>query len=122
MKYTASQIRYLIYLYRLSKNGVGVKNIELANALKLSKPSVHAMLKSLSEMGLVEQESFGLAHLTPKGRDIAHRYEGCFLYLSDKISEICGENVASDTAICSIMSDMPCEKIDLFKNLRDRLF
>ena len=50
MKFTLSQIKYLICLYRLSANGCGVKNIELANALGLSKPSVHYIPKRLMQL------------------------------------------------------------------------
>ena len=119
-EFTLSQIKYLIWLYRLSANGCGVKNIELANALKVSKPSVHSMLKFLSEIGMIQQETFGLAYLTEQGRQSAQKYALCYNVLEQKIMEICGEGVASENAICGLLADMPAEKIDELYNRKER--
>jgi len=112
MKFTLSQIKYLICLYRLSANGCGVKNIELANALGLSKPSVHYMLKSLTDLGMVEQEAFGLAHLTDDGCVMAQKYAFCYVVIERKITELCGNGAASENAICGMLADMPPETIN----------
>jgi len=115
-RFTFSQIKYLIWLYRLSQDGCGVKNIELANALDVSKPSVHYMLKSLSDLGLVRQEPFKLAHLTKEGRSLAQKYVFCFDVLERKISEIFGNENVSETAICGLLADMSLDKInDLYE-------
>ncbi|MBO5300255.1 MAG: helix-turn-helix domain-containing protein, partial [Clostridia bacterium] len=71
---SADEIMQLIQSLIWLLAGVGVKNVELANALEYSKPSVHNMLKSLAEMGIVSQKSFGLAHFTDDGREIAKKY------------------------------------------------
>ena len=112
IKFTLSQIKYLICLYRLSANGCGVKNIELANALGLSKPSVHYMLKSLSDLGVVAQEAFGLAHLTEVGYAMAQKYAFCYVVIERKITELCGNGAASENAICGMLADMPPETIN----------
>ena len=112
MKFTPSQIRYMICMLRLSHGGCGVKNVEIATALDYSKPSVHNMLKSLAEMGVVSQESFGLAHFTEEGRILAKKYEVCFGVLQKKMNELCGDNVTTEIAICGILADMSLDKID----------
>lgn len=119
-KFTFSQIRYMICLFRLSQGGHGVKNIELANALGFSKPSVHNMLRSLSELGIVRQEVFGLAFFTEEGRALAQKYTLCYEKLEDKMSEICGSGAASENAICGLLADMPIEKIDELYNGKGR--
>lgn len=111
-KFTFSQIRYIICLYQLSQNGYGVKSVELANALGFSKPSVHNMLRSLSELGMVKQEAFGLAFFTPRGRAIAEKYACCYRKLQEKMMEICGQGAASENAICVLLADMPGERIE----------
>ncbi len=111
-KLTSSQIRYMIWLFRLSRSGAGVKNIELATVLELSKPSIHNMLKSLAEMGIVTKETYGLAHFTDEGRRLANKYEACFVLLESKLSELCGANAVSENSICGILSDLTYEKID----------
>lgn len=103
---SASHIRYLIKLYQLSSDGVGVKNVDLAKALGVSKPSVHNMLKYLSETEHVEQRSYGLAHLTEKGREVAGKYAFCFELLIDKVSELCGDASAAENAVCTLLSEL----------------
>ena len=118
IKFTFSQIRYIVCLYRLSKNRHGVKNVELASALGFSKPSVHNMLKSLADLGVVTQEMFGLAFFTEEGRALAQKYDYCYTILEKKIVEICGSGVASENAICGLLADMPNDKIDELYNKR----
>ncbi len=115
VKLTFSQIRYIIWLYRLSSGGQGVKNVELASALGFSKPSVHYMLKSLIDAGAVRQESFGLAFLTEEGNALAQKYAVSYCHLEKKMGEICGGTL-SENAICTVLADMPLEKIDELGN------
>ena len=112
IKFTSSQIRYMLCMLRLSRGGCGVKNVEIATALDYSKPSVHNMLKSLAEMGVLNQENFGLAHFTEDGRILAKKYEACFGLLQNKMNELCGDNATTEIAICGILADMSPEKID----------
>ncbi|MBQ7378298.1 MAG: helix-turn-helix domain-containing protein [Clostridia bacterium] len=99
-------------MLRLSRGGYGVKNVEIAQALDYSKPSVHNMLKSLAEAGVVNQEIFGLAHFTDGGRILAGKYEVCFELLQNKMNELCGAGATTEIAICGILADMPPEKIN----------
>ena len=112
IRFTPSQIKYILCLHRLSQDGQGVKNVELAGALGLSKPSVHNMLKSLSELGVVKQEFFGLAFFTEDGRVWARKYAFCYTYLENKLSEICGSGAVGESALCGLLADMPLEKFD----------
>lgn len=112
VKFTSSQIRYMLCMLRLSRGGCGVKNIELATALDYSKPSVHNMLKSLADMGVVKREIFGLAHFTDEGHALAIKYEYCFHLLENKMKELCGDNATTEIAICGILADMSPDKID----------
>lgn len=120
-QFTYSQIRYMIWLYRLSPGGYGVKNVELAEALDFSKPSVHNMLKSLGELGIVRQESFGLAHLTDEGRLLARKYAACYGILEETMRDLCGDGAASENAICGLLADMPPSKVDeLYASQKER--
>ena len=112
VKFTFAQVRYIVCLYRLSQGGYGVKNVELASALGFSKPSVHNMLKSLAELGIVKQEIFGLAFFTDEGRVLAEKYAVCYAKLEKEMTEICGKGAASENAIRGLLADMPTPKID----------
>jgi len=109
----------MIWIYRLSQNVHGVKNVELANVLGFSKPSVHNMLKSLSDLGIIKQEIFGLAYFTEGGRLLAQKYDFCYSLLENKMAEICGIGGASENAICGLLADMPIEKINEMYNGKD---
>lgn len=45
---TASNIRYLLTMKELDRDGCGVRCVDLASALNLSKPSVHNMMDTFS--------------------------------------------------------------------------
>ena len=112
VKFTFSQIKYIIFLYRLSKDGLGVKNVELASALGFSKPSVHNMLKSLAELNVVRKEAYGLVFFTEGGRAIARRYNACYEKLERKIAEFCGNGAISENSVCVLLADMPEDKLE----------
>ena len=61
---------YLSTIYRLDK-GEGVRSVDVAKVLEVSKPSVNRALKTLSEMKLVKQEPYGDIFLTKLGRETA---------------------------------------------------
>lgn len=120
IKFSYSQIRYIIRIYRLSLNGCGVKNTELAEGLKFSKPSVHNMLKSLAELGVVKQKTFGLAHLTEDGMALAKKYEAVYSLLEKKMKDLCGDGATSENAICGVIADMPQVKLDeLYESVKN---
>lgn len=61
---------YLSTIYRLDK-GHGVRSVDVANTLNVSKPSVNRALKSLVEMEFVTQQPYGDIYLTHLGKEIA---------------------------------------------------
>ena len=111
-RFTSAQIRYIICIYHLAQHDDGVKNLDIATALGFSKPSVHNMLKYLADIGIVQKETFGLAYLTDDGRTIAQKYATCYAVLSQKITDICGSDATSENAICSLLADMPCDRLN----------
>ena len=71
---TASNIRYLLTMKELDGDGRGVRCIALATALGLSKPSVHNMMGTFSQMGLISRDSYGAAFFTDEGNELTRRY------------------------------------------------
>lgn len=67
-KLTNARARYLALIRELDPEDCGVRSIDLANTLQISRPSVHAMIAKLEDMGFVTKEYYGLIHLTEKGR------------------------------------------------------
>ena len=65
---TPASIRYLLVLDDLCREGRGVRSVEIAARMNVSKPSAHSMLQNLCQAGLVEKERYGTVFLTPEGR------------------------------------------------------
>ena len=55
---TASNIRYLLAMKELDHDGSGVRCSAIANALRLSKPSVHNMMNTFRRLGLVQKDAY----------------------------------------------------------------
>lgn len=77
MALTASNIRYLLTIRQLDCENQGVRCIDIANALRLTKPTVHSMIRKLIELGLVSQDHGGAVYLTEQGCACAHQYGAC---------------------------------------------
>ena len=84
---TASQLRCLIELRRLSETRTVVSSVYLTAALKVSKPSVHRLLEGLRSMGFVEKEYYGQAQLTEEGNALADRMLILLKHLSERLGD-----------------------------------
>jgi len=70
---SASSIRYLITMQSLG-NESGMRCVDIAGALNVTKPSVHRMMETLSDKALVQKVKYGMVFLTEEGRELAVRY------------------------------------------------
>jgi Mn-dependent DtxR family transcriptional regulator len=70
---SASNIRYLIALNALDKEG-GIRCVDIAEELGVTRPSVHRMVEMLCDRDLVKQAKYGMVFLTKEGRELAARY------------------------------------------------
>ena len=103
---------YLETILILSQRLEHVRSLDVAEHMGFSKPSVHHMLRSLAELGVIEQEVFGVAFFTKEGRALAQRYAVSYGKLEEKMTEIVGSGWASENAICGLLADMPVQKLN----------
>ena len=104
---TASNIRYLLTMKALDSDGRGVRCIALATALGLSKPSVHNMMGTFSQMGLISRNSYGAAKFTAEGSEIAGRYGRYYDCVATLLkSSFPGMADVSEAAYC-LLSEVP---------------
>ncbi len=68
---TAAMVRYLAVLRHIDPRARGVRSIEVANVLKVSRSSVHTMMERLMEQGYIVKEHYGIVYLTEKGMKAA---------------------------------------------------
>lgn len=71
---TASNIKYLLAISSLSCDHGGIRCVNVANALGITKPSVHTMINTLCAMNLATKAKYGTVQLTPEGESLAALY------------------------------------------------
>ena len=64
---------YLEAILVLSKQGGGVRSVDIASMLGVSKPSVSHAMKLLREDGYIAMDRYGTVTLLEKGEEIAVR-------------------------------------------------
>ncbi len=77
LKLSASHIRYLLLIKKLSESGYGVRGIDLVKELGVKKPSVHSMLRTLTGMNLIDKKPQQAACLTEYGIQMAEKESPC---------------------------------------------
>lgn len=73
MKLTRSQEEYLKTIYILEKNNQKVRVTDIANKLKITKPSVNKAIKNLKELQLIDYKAYGNINLTKESKEIAKK-------------------------------------------------
>lgn len=73
MKIRESAEDYLEAILILSKKGGGVRSVDIATMLEVSKPSVSHAMKLLREDGYIAMDRYGTVTLLEKGTEIAGR-------------------------------------------------
>lgn len=121
---SASHIKYLLTIIDLDKNGAGVRSVRVAESLGISKPSVHNMMKTFVEMGLIQKNSYGKAVFTRDGQLAAARYERYYGSVSDVLKkampEVCDVSQLALAAL-SILSDRELKSIGERVNDKDSI-
>lgn len=95
---------YLESIYRIMAEQdafeSGIKSVDVAEQLEVSKASVNKALATLKEHGMVEQSRYGRVTLTPRGkeygRDVWHRHRTLRLFLTESLGV--DEKTADDEA------------------------
>ena len=115
---TPSAIKYLLALLELCQKDAGARCMDIAEQLRVKKPSVHSMIENLCAAGLTEKKKYGMVFLTPEGRRAAAEYAACFGPLCCRMQQVLGlEEDACQTAVCAILA----QSQDRLPQLRDRL-
>ena len=105
---TPAAIKYLLTLFDLGNGERGVRSVDLAARMNVSKPSAHAMIQNLCTSGLAEKERYGTVFLTDAGREAAQLYRACFDPLYETIrSALALDGEACTNAVCAVLSQVP---------------
>ena len=104
---TASNIRYLLAVKELGRADGGARCIDIAAALKLSKPSVHNMMDSLSRSGLICKNAYGMVYFTDAGREAAERYARYYSAVASMLARNFPNAADLRDAACLLLSEIP---------------
>lgn len=112
---TVNIVRYLLLLLTLDTDGGGVRGVDLADRVGVKKPSVYQVIRTLSEMGLAEQERYARINLTEIGRETAALYLDCYNRMLPRITEVTGlsEEVCR-FAVYEILSRMNRDELSAY--------
>lgn len=112
-KLSAAHIRYLISMHRLKKGDNTIRCVEIAQALDISKPSVHAMMKLLCNMELVHKENYGVVYLTEKGLETAERYSRGYDFILGCLGGVLTDENSINSSVCMLLTSLPEEKLSI---------
>lgn len=115
---------YLEAILVLSRKGGGVRSVDIATMLGVSKPSVSHAMKLLREDGYIAMDRYGTVTLMEKGAEIANRIYERHTVLTKMLE---GLGVSADTARCDAckmehdVSDESFEKIKEHLRAKDEI-
>lgn len=108
---TAAHVRYLIALKRLN-NADGIKGSDIANALNLTKPSVHSMMDTFLNLKYIAKERGGQVFLTEYGLQRAMFFEEKYQNIKKRMCFEEKIDCATERAICAFMAELSEEYLE----------
>lgn len=111
---SASNLRYLMVMKGLGENGRGVRCTDVATELGLSKPSVHNMMHTFRDMGLIRKDAYGASFFTEAGSELVERYSQYVEALSKLLAEYFPKEAPLQTAVYAMVSEMPEQDLAVF--------
>lgn len=112
---------YLEAILMLSREGGGVRSVDIAAKLGVSKPSVSHAMKLLREDGYIAMDRYGTVTLLEKGAEIAGRIYERHMVLTKMLQ---GLGVPSEIAradACKMEHDISVESFEKIKqHLREK--
>ena len=102
MQNNESKEMYIKAIYNIYKTNGVVHNIDIANYLNLSKPSVTIALKKLSDQNLLQIDEDNHVWLTDDGLKIANGVSKKFTMLKDLLKKVGVPDDKASNAACKI--------------------
>ena len=118
MKLTNSQEEYLKTIYLLEINNKKVRVTDIANKLKITKPSVNKAIKILKEIGLINYETYGDISLTEEGKkqakNIIKRQDILKMFLEEVLEIDDKQAMEEAKAMKHAISEETAKKLDSY--------
>lgn len=108
---TASNIKYLLVLKELNQTDGGVRCASIAEALGVSRPSVHRMIDTLKELGLVQKSRYGMVFFTRQGQVLAEQYSIYYCIVCRYFAAVLLEETDKKAAAFALLAEIPLDSI-----------
>ena len=109
---------YLEAILRLSQKGGGVRSVDIATMLSVSKPSVSHAMKLLREDGYIAMDRYGTVTLLDKGAEIANRIYERHTVLTTMLESLGVPSEIARADACKMEHDISDES---FERIKERL-
>ena len=109
---------YLEAILRLSQKGGGVRSVDIATMLSVSKPSVSHAMKLLREDGYIAMDRYGTVTLLDKGAEIANRIYERHTVLTTMLESLGVPSEIDRADACKMEHDISDES---FARIKERL-
>ena len=109
---------YLEAILRLSQKGGGVRSVDIATMLSVSKPSVSHAMKLLREDGYIAMDRYGTVTLLDKGAVIANRIYERHTVLTTMLESLGVPSEIARADACKMEHDISDES---FARIKERL-
>lgn len=109
---------YLEAILRLSQKGGGVRSVDIATMLSVSKPSVSHAMKLLREDGYIAMDRYGTVTLLDKGAEIANRIYERHTVLTTMLESLGVPSEIARADACKMEHDISDES---FTRIKERL-
>lgn len=109
---------YLEAILRLSQKGGGVRSVDIATMLSVSKPSVSHAMKLLRENGYIAMDRYGTVTLLDKGAEIANRIYERHTVLTTMLESLGVPSEIARADACKMEHDISDES---FARIKERL-
>ena len=107
VKLTAANIRYLLMMKAFSDADKPIRNTYLANYFRYKKSSIHAMMKHLAAIGMIEQDENNVIYLTEKGSETAGRYQGYYSQINAMMQKCFPALEERENAVFALLAEIP---------------
>lgn len=106
---------YLEAILILSKKGGGVRSVDIATMLGVSKPSVSHAMKLLREDDYIAMDRYGTVTLLEKGAEIANRIYERHMVLTKMLEGLGVSNEVARADACKMEHDISNESFEKIK-------
>ena len=117
---TPVQLKYLLAIYVLRHDGQ-VRSTRVAEALRVTRPSVHKMVGQLEKLGLLDKQRYATVRMSAQGLLLAQRYHAAYETLVKGMREQMGlpEGLAREGAFLLLSGYSEQQREDACAHLVD---